>query len=134
MDRETLRRRLKSRLDALVDELLASENPPQTIEEIEAAALRLREKAAQQVAEELAKAAEQEAQKAAGDPKKLSCACGRWAHRRGRQARDVVTLAGRLRIGRSYYYCRRCDAGFCPVDATLGLTCGPFTRRVQQEV
>src|SRR5215469_12551998 len=103
MDREALRRRLKSRLDALVDELLASENPPQTIDAIEQAALRLREKAAQQVAEELTKAAEQEAQKASGDPKKVMCACGRFAHRRGRHGRDVITLAGRLRVGRSYY-------------------------------
>lgn len=134
MDRETLRHRLKSRLDALVDELLASEKPPQTLQEIEAAALRLREKAAQQVAQELTEAAEQALQKATGDPTKLACACGRWAHRRGRHERDVVTLAGRLRVGRSYYYCRCCDAGFCPVDALLGLTCGPFTQRVQQEV
>ena len=134
MDRETLRRRLKSRLNALVDDLCAQENPPQTIDEIEAAALRLREKAAQQVAQELTQAAEQEAQKTAGDPQKVVCACGRFAHRRGQHSRDVVTLAGRVRIGRSYYYCRRCDAGFCPVDRSLGLSSGPFTKRVQQEV
>ena len=134
MDREALRRRLKARLDALVDELLSSENPPQTIDQIEEAALRLREKAAQQVAEELAQAAQEEAQKTAGDPKKIICSCGRLAHRRGRHSRDVITLAGRVRVRRSYYYCRRCDAGFCPVDRAMGLSCGPFTRRVQQEV
>ena len=134
MDRQALRHRLKARLDALVDELLSSQNPPQTIDEIEEVALRLREKAAQQVTEELTQAAEQQAQKTAGDPKKMACACGRFAHRRGQHSRDVVTLAGRVRVRRSYYYCRRCDAGFCPADAALGLSYGPFTKRVQQEV
>src|SRR5215813_11297613 len=43
-------------------------------------------------------------------------------------------MAGRLRVRRSYYYCRRCDGGFCLVDRALGLYTGPFTRRVQQEV
>jgi hypothetical protein len=89
MDREALRHRLKSRLKALVDELPASEPPLQTIAEIEAAVLRLREKAAQQIAEELARAAKQVAQKSAGDPKKVVCACGRFAHRRGRHSRDI---------------------------------------------
>ena len=134
MDRETLRRRLKSRKDQLVDELLASEDPPHTIEEIEAAALRLREKAGQGVAEELAQAAQEEAQQKEGSAKKLVCSCGRFARHRGPRERDVVTMAGRLRVRRSYYYCRVCDGGWCPADACLGLGEGPFTRRVQQEV
>lgn len=134
MDREALRRRIKSQMDRLVDELFASADPPRTIDEIEAAALRLRAKAGQRVAEELAQAAEAEAQEKAGSPKKSACSCGRWARHRGERARDVVTMAGRFRVRRSYYYCRLCDAGFCPADAALGLSKGPFTPRVQQEV
>jgi hypothetical protein len=134
MDREALCRRLKSQMDQLVDELLASENPPRTIDEIEAAALRLREKAGQRIAEELARAAQAEAQAKEGSPKKVACSCGRWARHRGERERDVVTMAGRLRVRRSYYYCRLCDKGFCPGDVCLGLCGSAFTRRVQQEV
>jgi hypothetical protein len=134
MDRDILRKRLKSELNQLVDELLDSSSPPRTIDEIEAAALRLREKAGLRVAEELARSAEEEAQESQGSPKKIVCSCGRWARHRGERERDVVTMAGRLRLRRSYYYCRRCDAGLCPQDKRWGLSGGPFTRRVQQEV
>jgi hypothetical protein len=134
MDREALRGRLKLHLDQLVDELLASEAPPRTIDEIEEASLRLREKAGQCVAQELTQASAEQAQQEAGDPRKVECSCGRWARRRGRRERDVVTLSGRLRVRRSYYYCRRCNAGFCLTDRALGLSSGPFTRRVMQEV
>lgn len=134
MNKEALRRRLKSHLDQLVDELLDSGDLPRTIDEVEAAALGLREKAGHRVAQELTQAAQEQAQAAEGDPKKVACCCGRWAHRRGERERDVVTLSGRLRFRRSYYYCRLCDSGFCLSDRLLGLGEGPFTRRVEQEV
>jgi hypothetical protein len=134
MDREALRRRLKSQMDQLVDELFVSDNPPKTIDDIEEAALRLRDKAGKRVAEELTQAAAAEAQEKADAAKKIVCSCGRWARHRGEHERDVVTMAGRLRVRRSYFYCRLCDAGSCPSDISLGLSEGPFTRRVQQEV
>lgn len=133
MDREVLER-VKARLDGLVEELLGSAGAPRTIDEVEAAALKLREKAGQLVTEELGQAAEEQAQREAGDPKKVECACGRWARSRGCRERDVVLLSGRLRVRRRYYYCRRCDRGFCLTDRALGLCAGPFTRRVVQEV
>jgi Uncharacterised protein family (UPF0236) len=133
MDREVLHR-VKARLDGLVEELLGSAEAPRTIDEVEAAALKLREKAGQLVAEELAQAAAERAQREEGDPKKVACACGRWARNRGGRERDVVLLTGRMRVCRSYYYCRRCDQGFCLTDRALGLYGGPFTRRVVQEV
>jgi hypothetical protein len=134
MRHDELSRRLKAELSRLVDELFASGEAPRTIEEIEAAALQLRQKAGERVAEELAQAAEEQAQAEEGDPKKVCCSCGRWARRRGRRQRDVVTMAGRVRVRRAYYYCRLCDAGVCPTDRALGLGSGPFTRRVVQEV
>jgi hypothetical protein len=134
MQQDVIARRLKAELSRFVDELFASGEAPRTMEEIEAAALRLREKAGQRVAEELAQSAEEQAQAEDGNPKKVACSCGRWARRRGRRERDVVTMAGRLRVRRAYYYCRLCDAGFCPTDRQLGLGSGPFTRRVVQEV
>ncbi len=76
MDREALRRRLKSQMDQLVDELFAVENPPRTIDEIEQAALRLRDKAGQRVTKELPQAAA-EAHEKEDTIKKISCSCGR---------------------------------------------------------
>lgn len=134
MDREALCRRLKSQMDQLVDELFAADNPLKTIDDIEEAALCLRNKAGQRVARELIQAAAAEAQDKEEATQKIACSCGRWARHRGERAHDVVTMAGRLRVKRSYFYCRLCDKGSCPADASLGLSGGPFTRRVQQEV
>jgi hypothetical protein len=62
------------------------------------------------------------------------CSCGRWARYKDENDHDIVSMAGVLRVVRSYYYCRRCDRGFCPLDKKLGLTASSFTLAVQQEV
>ena len=132
MNQDALRRRLKDKLDQLVDELMDSPNPPQTIDQIEEAALSLRARAGQIVAEELAR---ERAEQQAVPDNKLPCSCGRWARDKGLRPRQIVSLAGSLLIERRYFYCRRCDAGLCPLDAKLGLgQDGSFTRRVAQEV
>jgi hypothetical protein len=40
--------------------------------------------------------------------------------------RTVLTACGAVTFARSYYYCRRCQAGWAPADAALGLS--PFQR------
>jgi hypothetical protein len=142
MDLIALRQRIKARLDQLVEEALASANPPRTIEQVEALALKLGRQAQEQIAQELATAATQEAQAeaavkseiAVAPVAKLACTCHRMARYKGERRHSLVTLAGTLRVSRSYYYCRRCDQGFCPADRVLGLDGSAFTRRVQQEV
>lgn len=130
---DTLRLRLKARLARLVDALIDDPHPPQTLEQIEAAALRLREKAGQLVAEELTQEAADSAPAEEGH--KQACACGRWARDKGRRTRTVVTLAAEVRYTRRYFYCRRCDRGACPVDAALGVPAGSgYTRAVEQSV
>lgn len=136
MDRDALRRRIKDRLDQLVEEAFASAHSPRTIDEIEALAVELGERARAEIAQELAEAATSQAQE---DPRsrpaqKIRCGCGRFARYKGERRRTLVTMAGEVKLSRSYFYCRRCDAGFCPSDRSLGLSGGGFTRRVAQEV
>lgn len=137
MDRKALRGRVQARFDAMIEELFASENAPQTIDAVEEVALRLRQKAGEIVAQELSQAAAEEAEEKAKDgedtDRARTCACGRKARWKGERTIGVVTMAGEVALTRSYFYCRLCDAGLCPADTALGL-CGTFTVRVQQEV
>jgi hypothetical protein len=142
MDPIALRQRIKARLDQLIDKAFASQNPPRTIEEVETLALQLGRLAQEQIAQELATAAQQAAEAAttvkpdaaALPVPKLACSCQRIARYKGRRRHSVVSLAGTITVRRCYYYCRRCDKGFCPADRVLGLDGCAFTRRVQQEV
>src|SRR6266849_6389081 len=49
------------------------------------------------------------------------CPCGSNATYRGHNELTVVTAAGRLSVGRAYYYCDHCRKGHCPADGRLGL-------------
>ena len=131
METDALRRRLKARLDELIDQALASNKPPRTMDEVEALAVELGQRAREEIAAELAQSAKTEAESKA--VQKIRCACGRWAWYKGERSHQIVTMAGEVRVSRAYYYCRRCDAGVCPADAVLGLESGCFTRRVRQE-
>jgi len=132
MAQHDLRQRIKAKLDALVDELMDSPHAPTTIEEIEEAALRLRDKAGRIVAQEMA---DEQAQQESAQQNKRACSCGRWARDKGLRSRQVLCLSGNLRLWRRYFYCRRCDRGFCPADERLGLAPGQgYTPRLVREV
>src|SRR5687767_14107394 len=60
-----------------------------------------------------------------------ACACGGVARYRKDSALEVVTLFGRVRVARPYYYCSRCGEGHCPLDARWGLGPGNTTPGVQ---
>lgn len=128
-DPQAVRQRIKARLEQLVDAELSASVLPQTIDEIEEAALRLRHKAGEITAEEITR--EQAAQQ---DTNKVACSCGGVAWDKGLRARPLVSMAGLLPYLRRYYYCRRCDTGICPSDVRLGLSEDSFTTRVVQEV
>ena len=51
----------------------------------------------------------------------LPCACGTAAQYRGRHRKTFSSVLGLLRLDRAYYYCARCQSGFCPRDRVLGL-------------
>lgn len=140
-DRIALKQRIMRKVEALLDELMESPNAPKTIDEIEDAALKLRQRAGEIVAQELADAAREEAvpvgdapDAAAPQSHTVECPCGRKARYKGEATRSVVTMVGGVTLSRPYYYCRRCDAGLCPVDRLLGLPEGAYTPRVQREV
>lgn len=50
-----------------------------------------------------------------------ACSCGGRATFQRFHGLDLVTVAGRLRVQRAYYYCAGCGQGHCPADARLGL-------------
>jgi Uncharacterised protein family (UPF0236) len=60
-----------------------------------------------------------------------ACACGTLARYRGLYLKSVMTAHGLLRWKRPYYYCGRCQRGFAPLDARLGLDRSETTRQVR---
>jgi hypothetical protein len=50
-----------------------------------------------------------------------ACACGGEARFEGYRRKEVQTLVGWITVRRAYYVCRACGAGYCPLDAPLGL-------------
>jgi hypothetical protein len=60
------------------------------------------------------------------------CSCGGSAHYRGRHEKTFESALGPLRLERAYYYCERCQSGFCPRDRALGLTLSSLTPGVQR--
>jgi hypothetical protein len=134
LDKAAVRRRVKARIDDLLDDWLAGEGVPQSIDEIEEAALRLRQRLGEVAAQEMADAQAEEGEPAEADHHTVACSCGRVARYKGHRSRSVVTMAGVLTIVRSYFYCRLCDQGVCPADVLLSLDASAFTMRVQQEV
>lgn len=60
------------------------------------------------------------------------CSCGGSAHYRGRHEKTFESALGPLRLERAYYYCERCQGGFCPRDRALGLTSSSLTPSVQR--
>jgi hypothetical protein len=131
MDEETIDRILARFRDRLLKES-ASGKKIVTIDEIEAAALRLRESAGELISEELSSHSLTTEEEHACE-NKTECRCGRVARFKGVRTHTCVSMASVVRFRRRYFYCRRCNAGFCPVDERLGITRSAYTNRVQQE-
>ena len=52
----------------------------------------------------------------------LACvACHKPARYAGRRKKSFETALGEMTLGRAYYHCDSCEAGFCPRDRALGL-------------
>lgn len=47
--------------------------------------------------------------------------CAGLARYAGRRAKTFTSVLGELALGRAYYHCDACEAGFCPRDRALGL-------------
>ena len=53
---------------------------------------------------------------------RLPCvACHKPASYCGRREKTFETALGKMTLGRAYYHCDSCEAGFCPRDRVLGL-------------
>ena len=127
--------RIRKRVDEMIVARLSGEQPA-TIEDAEQLALDVRQEAGRIVVDELGQGAlgGPAVSDAKTSPQKSECSCGRFGWFKGLRPHFVVTLCGAVRVRRAYYYCRRCDEGFCPADGRLGIGSSSFTPRVQQEV
>lgn len=61
------------------------------------------------------------------------CECGGRLRVHSRQPRSVLTLLGEVRLGRRYFYCRRCRAHSFPGDGWLSWP-GAFSLRLEEAV
>jgi Uncharacterised protein family (UPF0236) len=62
----------------------------------------------------------------------LPCRCGhpaKWVERRDK---TFQTVLGAVTLSRAYYYCARCQSGFCPRDRELGLEDGSESPGIQR--
>jgi hypothetical protein len=50
------------------------------------------------------------------------------------RGKTLVSLLGRVRLERHYYYCATCDQGVCPWDAVLGVTAAALSPAVEEVV
>ena len=64
----------------------------------------------------------------------LPCACGQSARYADRHGKNFESVLGPLRLERAYYYCERCEEGFCPRDRALGLEGGSLSPGVLRMV
>lgn len=130
---------IAARIREVLHREAGSGRPALTLDDIEKISLEIRRKAGQAVAEELTARHEQPCQEGKQDAGKqeagtVQCRCGRTARSKGSCFHQVVMMTAELRLRRRYYYCRKCDAGFCPADVRLGLSGSAYTGRVQASV
>lgn len=69
-----------------------------------------------------------------GEAATVPCRCGQRARYAGRREKWFVTALGELRLERAYYHCGRCQQGFCPRDAALGLDGGALSPAVTRMI
>ncbi len=62
----------------------------------------------------------------------LFCSCGGPAQYHGRHWKTFESVLGPLYLERAYYYCDRCQSGFCPRDRHLRLEMFSLTRGVRR--
>jgi len=70
-----------------------------------------------------------EAERKAGN--QSACTCGGRATYQRHHGLTLATAAGRVRVRRAYYHCKRCGQGRCPADARLRLGPGNTTPTAQ---
>jgi len=109
--REQMGSALAEIMQASREELLdwCAATPRPTLTQIEEKVLAWREALSEATSELLLES------QAASAPAEAHCPeCGRVAVNKGRQEVHVESQVGTLQIGRTYYYCPHCKAGFFP--------------------
>jgi hypothetical protein len=65
---------------------------------------------------------------------RVRCSCGARAKYKGCRVRQMITLHGIISISRSYYHCRSCREGFCPIDSLIEIGSGECSRCLQAKL
>ncbi|NSW56021.1 MAG: ISKra4 family transposase [Armatimonadetes bacterium] len=90
-----------------------------SVQEAEEMAVTIGRQVAQVVVEE---GVEQISHRASYEGCSIACSCGRRAKFIDYRPKYLMTLAGTVKVLRSYYYCRGCKTGHIPWDARQGVT------------
>ena len=120
---DRIMKRMRARLE---QEWPEGETDPTGVEEI---VLRIEREVLREVTEELLR---EQSQRREGN--RSACGCGKEARYRKASPVEIVTLFGRVRVLRPYYYCAACQTGSCPLDQAWGLGPGNTTPGVQDLV
>jgi uncharacterized protein with PIN domain len=102
--------------EELFDELMEwdEQTPEVTLTQIEEVVLKMRKRLGEQIAQAVI-----ERQEARQPAHKQACPeCGGEMVDKGQKSTRVESMAGELKIERSYYYCPRCQAGDFPPGQT----------------
>ena len=119
--------RLKETFGKLLEEKFP--RPGSTLDEIE--------RVTEEVGRELERRIEEEAVRQEGCGYQgftTPCECGQEARYVRLAEKHWLTVHGLLVVRRAYYYCARCQRGFAPVDASLGLDRGSTSLRVRDKI
>lgn len=106
-----LKAKLLAEYEARLDELLKKTDPNDELhlDEIEEAALKLRDEVSQGVTQALVNT-----QQRRRNGKPPCPTCGGTTRYRGLKSKQVQTRSGMIKLDRPYYYCEACRTGFFP--------------------
>jgi len=115
---DELRAALKAKMEAILDELLAEKEDPETItlSEIEQLVQTAGERVKAELTAGLVEQVSEEDRAAAGP----RCAgCGQRMHYKGQKSKYIATETGPVEVKRAYYYCPTCREGIFPPGPTV---------------
>jgi NADH pyrophosphatase NudC (nudix superfamily) len=115
---------MKAKMEAILDELLAEKENPETItlSEIEQLVRAAGERVKAELTAGLVKQASEE-DRAGAAP--VCAGCGQRMHYKGQKGKYIETETGPVEVKRAYYYCPTCREGIFPPGPTVETGCEP---------
>ena len=109
LSNEEIKARLLAETEAMLDDLLATRQPNESLDDIEALASEAGHRFGERLTASLA------GEYGQPSPEKLKCpGCGQVLLYKGQKDKRLVTTSGEITIRRAYYYCKNCRQGYFP--------------------